>query len=87
MRYKWNVFAQAGSILVAWIKENLQRERSFWITKISQKKFGDKGNSLKLRERTRQLIRSMGDGENYFVAGLVTCRWYSLQFKTGMVTE
>ena len=42
------------------------------MTKISQKNFGDKGNSLKLREQTRQLIRSMGDGKNYFVAGLVT---------------
>ena len=41
MGYKWNVFAQVGSILVAWIKENLQRERSFWMTKISQKIFGD----------------------------------------------
>ena len=87
MRYKWNAFAQAGSILVAWIKENLQREISFLMNKISLKNFGDKGNSLKLREQTRQLIRSMGDGKNYFVAQLVTCWWYSLQFKTGMVTE
>ena len=36
MRHTWNVFAQAGSIWLAWIKSNLRRVRSFWIIKISQ---------------------------------------------------
>jgi hypothetical protein len=72
MRHTWNLFAQAGSIWVAWIKENLLRVRSFWIIKISQKCSLGWRKLLKLRELTRQFIRSVGDGKKYFlVARLV----------------
>ena len=33
MRHTWNLFAQASSIWVAWIKENLLRVRSFRMIK------------------------------------------------------
>jgi hypothetical protein len=69
MRHTWNLFAQAGSIWVAWTKENLLRVRSFWIIKISQKCSWGWRKLLKLRELTRQFIRSVGGWKEIFSCG------------------
>ena len=66
MRHTWNLFAQAGSIWVAWIKENLLRVRSFRMIKISQKCSLGWKKLLKLRELTRQFIRSVGGWKEIF---------------------
>jgi hypothetical protein len=48
-------------------KNNAQRVRSFWIIKISQKCSLGWRELLKLGELTTQFIRSVEDGNKYFL--------------------
>jgi hypothetical protein len=36
LRHIWNLFAKAGSMWVAWVKEYLVKGRSFWQVKVPQ---------------------------------------------------
>jgi hypothetical protein len=53
MRNIWSIFANAGSIWVAWVKENLLRGRSFWKIGDSQISIWSWRKILKLRESAR----------------------------------
>ena len=66
MRHTWNLFAQVGSIWLAWIKSNLRRVRYFWIIKISQNYSLGWRKLLKLRELTKHFIRSEGGWKEIF---------------------
>lgn len=65
MRHIWNIFARAGSIWETWIKENIQKRRSFWRIGISQNSSWSWRKILRLREAARDFIKfEVGDGKN-----------------------
>jgi hypothetical protein len=38
LKHIWNIFSQAGSLWVAWVKEYILKGRSFWTIKESLKR-------------------------------------------------
>ena len=86
MRHTWNLFAQVGSIWLAWIKSNLRRVRSFWIIKISQNYSLGWRKLLKLGELTRQFIRFVGGWKEIFSCSQIGGN-LMIFFTLGMVTE
>jgi len=68
LKHVWNLFAQAGSIWVAWVNENWLRGRSFWQILIPQSCSWSWKQILKLRELAKRLLRfKVGDGSRIFL--------------------
>ena len=63
-----SLFAQAGSLWVAWIHSNLLKNKCFWVVKIAQDSTGSWRNILKLRAEARMFIKfEVGSGKNIFL--------------------
>jgi hypothetical protein len=54
MRHIWNLFAKAGSLWVAWVKEYLLKGKCFWQIRIPQECSWCWRKLLKLRDIARQ---------------------------------
>jgi hypothetical protein len=65
LRHVWNLFARSGSIWVAWIKENILKNKSFWDIGVSQNSSWCWRKLLKLRVLAKHFLKfDVGDGEN-----------------------
>jgi len=65
MRHIWSLLAKAGSLWVAWVKENLLKGKSFWQIKVPQTCTWSWRKLLKLREEARKVLKfEIGDGRN-----------------------
>jgi hypothetical protein len=68
LRHIWNIFAQAGSIWVAWVKENWIKGCSFWCRSTTQAASWSWKQILKLREIAKEILSfKVGDGQNIFL--------------------
>lgn len=54
MRHIWNLFAREGSLWVAWIKEYMLKDKSFWLVKIPQVCSWSRRKLLKMCEVARK---------------------------------
>jgi hypothetical protein len=68
LRHIWNLFSRAGSLWVAWVKENWLRGRSFWQIPIPQSCSWCWKQLLKLRNLAKRFLSfKVGDGRNIFL--------------------
>jgi hypothetical protein len=68
LRHIWYIFAQAGSIWVAWVKENWIKGRSFWQLSTPKAASYSWKQLLKLRNIARDFLSfKVGDGRSIFL--------------------
>jgi hypothetical protein len=68
LQHIWNLFANAGSLWVAWVKIYLLKGRSFWLVNTPQHCSWCWRKVLKLRDIARQLLQfKFGDGKDIFL--------------------
>ncbi|KAK3199256.1 hypothetical protein Dsin_022671 [Dipteronia sinensis] len=68
MRHIWGLFAKAGSLWVAWVKENLLRGKSFWQVSIPQICTWSWRKLLKLRDEAKHFVSfDVGNGKNIYL--------------------
>ncbi|GKV04601.1 hypothetical protein SLEP1_g16744 [Rubroshorea leprosula] len=67
LTFIWLLFTKARSILVAWMKAYLLKEKSFWSVKIPADTTWSWRKILKLRTCTRPLVKHiLGKGDTVF---------------------
>jgi hypothetical protein len=70
LQHVWNLFARLGSIWVAWIKENILKNKSFWDIGISQNSSWCWRKLLTLRVLAKHFLKfDVGMGKTF------TCGW------------
>ncbi|XP_062162012.1 uncharacterized mitochondrial protein AtMg00310-like [Alnus glutinosa] len=68
LRHIWNLFAQAGSLWVAWVDQNWLKGRSFWQIPVPQSCSWSWKQILKLREVAKRFLKfKVGDGNRIFL--------------------
>ena len=81
MRHIWSLFAKAGSLWVAWVKENLLKGKSFWQVSILQICTWSWRKLLMLRDEAKHFISfNVGDGKNIYL-------WFDAWHPDGMLYE
>lgn len=63
LRHIWNLFANAGSLWVSWVREYLLKGKSFWLVKVPQMCSWSWKKLLKLRDIAKNFLHfNVGDG-------------------------
>lgn len=65
LKHVWNLFANAGSLWVAWVNSNVFGRKGYWLTQITNRYSPTIKSMLKLKPNVRDYMRcEIGDGKS-----------------------